>query len=75
MEDGKVSLIEAGTVVLALSMKPRIEVFDQLSRLAPVFLAVGDCVRSGKIGDAIHDAANKIVNLAGGYPSRGKSLF
>jgi 2,4-dienoyl-CoA reductase-like NADH-dependent reductase (Old Yellow Enzyme family)/thioredoxin reductase len=68
LRNGSLSLIDADAIILALSMRPRKEIFEQLAHLVPISLAVGDCVTPGKIGDAIHDAANKVLNL-GGSPS------
>ena len=63
LRDGKPQDVEANTVILALSMRARKDIFDKLAHLAPVSFSVGDCIRPGKIGDAIHDAANNILNL------------
>jgi len=63
LRNGSPSLMDADAVILALSMRPRKEIFDQLAHLVPISLAVGDCVTPGKIGDTIHDAANKVFNL------------
>jgi len=61
-DDGTRS-IPAASVVLALSMQPRRHIVARLTPLAPVVLSAGDCVRPGRIGDAIQDAASKMLNL------------
>ncbi|NIQ38661.1 MAG: FAD-dependent oxidoreductase [Proteobacteria bacterium] len=56
--------IDAKTFIIAMSMRPRREIFGEFAHLAPASIAVGDCATPGKIGDAIHDGANKTLNLS-----------
>jgi 2,4-dienoyl-CoA reductase-like NADH-dependent reductase (Old Yellow Enzyme family)/thioredoxin reductase len=46
-------LIEADTVVLAIGFKPNNELEKKLKRIAPEIYTIGDCVKPGKIGEAI----------------------
>ncbi|MEM3550677.1 MAG: FAD-dependent oxidoreductase [Candidatus Bathyarchaeia archaeon] len=71
MEDGvllvdkqwKKLKIPAETIVLALGMKPRSETAEKFTGAAPEVYTIGDCVKPGKLHDAIHQAFNIAVEL------------
>ncbi|MBI5605807.1 MAG: FAD-dependent oxidoreductase [Deltaproteobacteria bacterium] len=71
MEDGvrivdkghKQRQIPAGSVVLALGLKSRTDVLEELQGLAPEVYVIGDCLRSRKLMDAIHEAFNMAIEL------------
>ena len=71
MEDGvwivdkghKRRQIPAGSVVLALGLKSRTDVLEELRGLAPEVYVIGDCLRPRKLMDAIHEAFNMAIEL------------
>ena len=55
--NGRLEEIEADTVVIAVGFTPQSEIVSKLKeRLTAEVHAIGDCVRPGKIFDAIHSA-------------------
>ncbi|ORU00208.1 NADH:flavin oxidoreductase/NADH oxidase [Anaerovibrio sp. JC8] len=67
MSSGEKIQIEADSVVLALGVRPRKKIFDELKEAFPEaeIRAVGDARRGGRIGDAIRDG------FEAGYTIRG----
>ncbi|MGI6218145.1 MAG: FAD-dependent oxidoreductase, partial [Coriobacteriales bacterium] len=55
-EKGKEELIEADTVVLALGVRPNSAKIAELSDVVPATYLVGDCKKSGVVGDSINQA-------------------
>ena len=53
--DGETQTVRADSVVLALGLKPRTEIYDALSGKIPALHAIGDCVEARKIGDAVRE--------------------
>lgn len=53
-KDGKEFLIEADTIFMAAGMKPNQEDVDDLRYVTPRFMQIGDCVKVGKVLDAVH---------------------
>ncbi len=51
--NGETILVEADLVIWAVGLKPRRAEAEQF-RVVPEFRMIGDCCRSGKIGDAVH---------------------
>jgi len=52
--EGKEFLIEADTIFVAAGMKPYQEAVEELRYAAPRFMQIGDCVKVGKVLDAVH---------------------
>jgi 2-enoate reductase len=52
--NGERSFINADTVVLALGLKPKRELYEGLDGKGLEIYAVGDCAQAGKIAEAIH---------------------
>lgn len=52
--EGNEILIEADTVFLAAGLLPNEEAVEELRYAAPRFFCIGDCVRVGKVYDAVH---------------------
>ncbi len=61
--DGE-QLFEADTVIYAVGLKPRQEVYQELRKYCYDTVSCGDCVKSGKIVDAVTAAWNTAVDLA-----------
>jgi 2,4-dienoyl-CoA reductase (NADPH2) len=49
--------IEADTVVLAIGEKPSAELYSKLLGKVSELYMMGDCLKPGKLMDAIHDGA------------------
>jgi len=54
---GKVNLLTADTVVLALGACPNRKIVSQVEELFDNYWLIGDCVKPCKILEAIHDGA------------------
>ncbi|OGO20457.1 MAG: hypothetical protein A2144_00770 [Chloroflexi bacterium RBG_16_50_9] len=55
--------IGADNVVLALGFKPRTGLYNALKGRVPEVYAVGDCVESRRLGDAIHEGFFRAKNI------------
>lgn len=62
--DGERKLIEADTVIYSVGLKPCRDVYEQMRQLCYDVVAVGDCVQSAKIVDAVHAGWNAAIDLA-----------
>ncbi len=62
-QDGREVLYRAENVICAVGYRPLTPVVDQWRGLALEFYSIGDCVRPGKIYDAIHTAYETAMNL------------
>ncbi|MGN0563743.1 MAG: FAD-dependent oxidoreductase, partial [Candidatus Heritagella sp.] len=51
---GREVLLEADTILLAAGMRPNQEAVEELRYAAPRFFQIGDCVKVGKVYDAVH---------------------
>lgn len=61
--NGKESNLACDTVLLAMGYRPNIEsskVYEEICEVIPV----GDCIKAGKIYDAVHQAYNTILKLS-----------
>jgi pyruvate/2-oxoglutarate dehydrogenase complex dihydrolipoamide dehydrogenase (E3) component len=61
--DGREVFFEADSVICAVGYKPLTMDFDQMRGSVPEFYCIGDCVRPGKVFDAIHTAYDTAINL------------
>jgi pyruvate/2-oxoglutarate dehydrogenase complex dihydrolipoamide dehydrogenase (E3) component len=52
--DGKDITLEADAIMIAVGRKPDTESVEALRYAAPRFLQIGDCIRPGKVLDAVH---------------------
>lgn len=52
--DGNEILFEADTIFVAAGMRPNTEAVEELRYAAPRFFQLGDCVKVGKVYDAVH---------------------
>lgn len=52
--DGSEMLLEADTIFVAAGMRPDTEAVEELRYAAPQFFQLGDCVKVGKVYDAVH---------------------
>ena len=52
--DGNEMLLEADTVFMAAGMRPNTEAVEELRYAAPRFFQIGDCVKVGKVYDAVN---------------------
>lgn len=52
--EGRQIVLGADTIVYALGMKPLAELASRFRDCAPYFASVGDCVKAGKVLDAVH---------------------
>lgn len=52
--DGSEMLLEADTIFVAAGMRPDTEAVEELRYAAPRFFQLGDCVKVGKVYDAVH---------------------
>jgi 2,4-dienoyl-CoA reductase-like NADH-dependent reductase (Old Yellow Enzyme family)/thioredoxin reductase len=55
--------IEADTVVVSGGLTPRSEAAAEFDKLAPKVYKVGDCVKTGRIWDAIHTAWRAVLDF------------
>jgi len=62
--DGETKLIDADTVIYSIGLEPRRDVYEQMCNLCYDVVAVGDCVQSAKIVDAVHAGWNAAIDLA-----------
>lgn len=53
-KDGENTLIKADTIFVATGMKPKMKDVDELRYAAPRFIQIGDCIKAGKVYDAVH---------------------
>lgn len=53
-KDGKDILLEADTILVAAGMKPNMATVEELRYAAPRFMQIGDCVKVGKVYNAVH---------------------
>lgn len=53
--DGNVINYEGDTVIYAIGMKPKTELVNSLRSPVPYFVPVGDCVKPGKVLQAVRD--------------------
>lgn len=51
--DGSEVLFEADTIFLAAGMQPDTEAVEKLRYAAPRFFQIGDCIKAGKVHDAV----------------------
>ncbi len=61
--DGTESTLECDTVLYAVGMKPTTALADRLVDCAPLVVPVGDCLKAGKVRDAVHSAYFAVRNL------------
>lgn len=52
--EGKEVLLEADTIFLAAGMRPNAEAVEELRYGAPRFFQIGDCIKVGKVYNAVH---------------------
>ena len=71
MSSGEEVQIEVDSVVLALGVRPRKQIYDELKQAFPdiEIRAVGDAHRGGRIGDAIRDGFEAGYTLGKGSGS------
>ena len=62
-KEWKSRLLEADTIVTAFGMKPRNEKLDDLRSLVPETFVVGDCGGVADIGNAVHTAFNRALEI------------
>lgn len=53
-EEGKTEKKDFDTIIMASGSKPRNKIYDEIETLGIPYTAVGDCIKPGKINDAIH---------------------
>lgn len=61
--EGREALIPADHVVLAVGMRPRTQIVDQLRGLVPNTVVIGDCNRPGKILTAVRNGYDAAMDL------------
>jgi 2,4-dienoyl-CoA reductase (NADPH2) len=61
--EGARETIEADNVVVAVGLRPRWEETDALRPLVRDFVAIGDCLRVGKIGTAVRAGYDAAMDL------------
>lgn len=61
--EGKRETIPADNVVVAVGLRPRYEETDALRSLVRDFVAIGDCLRVGKIGTAVRAGYDAAMDL------------
>lgn len=52
--EGNQILLEADTIFVAAGMQPDTEAVEKLRYAAPRFFQIGDCIKVGKVYDAVH---------------------
>lgn len=52
--DGNEVLLKADTIFIAAGMQPDTEAVEELRYAAPRFFQIGDCIKVGKVYDAVH---------------------
>lgn len=53
-KDGNEILFEADTILVAAGMRPNTAAVEELRYAAPRFFQIGDCIKVGKVYDAVH---------------------
>lgn len=61
--DGDKKLFEADTVIVAVGMKSRSRMVEELRDLAPEFAVAGDCVKPKKVMQAIRSGYDAAMNI------------
>jgi hypothetical protein len=51
--DGKAALFEADTIIVAVGYRARTGLVDSLRAEAPEFIAIGDCLKAGRVLQAV----------------------
>ncbi|MDR0813369.1 MAG: NAD(P)/FAD-dependent oxidoreductase [Oscillospiraceae bacterium] len=54
-DDGTEKIVEADTILLAAGFVPNTDIVSALSNIAPTTFSVGDCVKVGKVVDAVYN--------------------
>ena len=63
LQDGKEIFLEGDTVILAVGMRPRMDVFESLLSSAPIVEPIGDCVTPATVQNATRTAFGVANNL------------
>ncbi|MBP2645802.1 MAG: NADH:flavin oxidoreductase, Old yellow enzyme family [Firmicutes bacterium] len=61
--DGNEKLFDADTVIVSVGMKSLSSVVDGLYDAASDYVIIGDCVKPGKVGDAVHGGYNAALDI------------
>jgi NADPH-dependent 2,4-dienoyl-CoA reductase/sulfur reductase-like enzyme len=62
-EDGEQVVIKADTVLYSVGMEADMSVFEEMSKYCYDVVPIGDCVRSGRIVDAVEMGFNQAMDL------------
>ena len=60
---GQECFFPADTVIMAVGMKPRTSLVESLRSLVPEFYAIGDCLKAGKILNAVRNGYDIAVHI------------